>query len=276
MKNQYCPKYFISIFNRLNYFPNEVENFGHKKNNLCVSWCSLCVLCGLKIKIFNFNKFNVHTIWKDVRIDALKRRCVGSEVFPFTILIKNLFLALSFFTINLLFACQCPVIQWTKDLANQNDVILRVKILNTIPHQNDYLVAEAEVLNLFKGNPHKHYKILFPEKDECAVPVNTGEEWLIYGQQKQINSCVIDWCGLSRKKFTNDIEDYFIATHIITYDEELQQLLTLFPSLKINDTQLPPSFHKNIIPEKYELIIYLILSLIGFLIILQLIKKFLK
>lgn len=170
-------------------------------------------------------------------------------------------------------ACQCPILEWTKDLANQNDVIMRVKIKYITPHQNNYLVAEVDVLNMFKGNPYKTYKVLFPENDECAIPVNTGEEWLIYGKSKQINSCEIKWCGLSRKKFVNDFEDFFIATHIITYDEELQKLHASFPEIQIKDQSQPYRFHKNIIPEKYELYIYLLISLIVFLLILQLLKK---
>ncbi|GIV29008.1 MAG: hypothetical protein KatS3mg028_0074 [Bacteroidia bacterium] len=173
-------------------------------------------------------------------------------------------------------ACQCPVIEWTKETADKNEVILIGVIKNVFVHQNDYTVAEMEVLDLFKGNPSKTYKVLFPENDECAVPVNVGEEWIIYGEQKQINSCKIEWCGLSRKKFQNDMEDFFIATHIITYDEELNKLLSVFPRIKLPENDLQLSSHKNIIPGKYEMYIYLLLSLIGFLIVLQFTKKYLK
>ncbi|GAB4202915.1 MAG: hypothetical protein Fur0023_09280 [Bacteroidia bacterium] len=173
-------------------------------------------------------------------------------------------------------ACQCPVIQWTKEMADKNEVIFRGVVKNVFVHQNDYTVAEMEVLDLFKGNPSKTYKVLFPENDECAVSVNTGEEWIIYGEQKQINSCKIEWCGLSRKKFQNDMEDFFIATHIVTYEEEHNQLLSHFPKISLSENNLSYSSHKNIIPDKYELYLYLALSLVGFLIILQIIKKYLQ
>ncbi|MCX7729469.1 MAG: hypothetical protein N2203_08360 [Bacteroidia bacterium] len=173
-------------------------------------------------------------------------------------------------------ACQCPVLQWTKELADENEVIFRGIIKTIYPHQNDYTVAEVEVINLFKGNSSNLYKVLFPENDGCAVSVNVGEEWLIYGIQKQINSCEIEWCGLSRKKFQNDAEDFFIATHIITYDEELNKLISNFSEIKINEQENILNTHKNILPDKYELYIYIALSLIGFLIILQITKKYLK
>lgn len=187
---------------------------------------------------------------------------------------KKFFLILIMYLQNV-FACQCPVIQWTKEIADKNEVITRVIIKNIIPHQNDFTVAEAEVVNLFKGNPFTHYKILFPENDGCAVPVSVGEEWIIYGKQKQINSCEIHWCGLSRKKFQNDAEDFFIATHIITYDEELNKIKQHFPEIKI-ETATQPTFHKNIIPEKYEFYLYLALSITGFLIILYIVKNYFK
>lgn len=175
-----------------------------------------------------------------------------------------------------IFACQCPVVQWSKDLADENEVIFRGVIKNIFFHQNNFTIAEFEVKNLFKGSSSPSYKVLFPENDECAVHLNIGEEWLIYGEQKQINSCEIEWCGLSRKKFQNDAEDFFIATHIITYDEEFQKLEQNFPEIKLNDTNAQEMFHKNIIPSRLELYIYLALSLILFLLILNFTKKYLK
>jgi hypothetical protein len=185
------------------------------------------------------------------------------------------YLLVFLFCWQLHYACQCPVIQWTPEVANEYDVIARVVIKKIIPHQNHFLVAEVEVLNLFKGNAYKNYKVLFPENDECAVPVNEGEEWIIYAKSKQINSCQVDWCGLSRKKFVNDAEDFFIATHIITYDEELEKLKQHFPEIKVSeDTSY--AFHKNILPDRFELYIYLALSVIGFLLFLFIAKKYLK
>ncbi len=188
--------------------------------------------------------------------------------------IKYIFIFIQFF--NLIYACQCPVTPWTKELANQNDVILRGVIKNIYLHQNDYTVAEVEVINLFKGLPYKVYRILFPENDKCAISINIGEEWLIYGKSQQINSCKIIWCGLSRKKFNDETSDFFIATHTITYDEELSKLQEYFPEIKIKTEETNYPFHKNIIPDKYEVYIYFALSLIGFLIFLYLTKKYLK
>lgn len=172
--------------------------------------------------------------------------------------------------------CQCPIIEWSKELASQNEVIFRGIIKNIFLHQNQYTVAELEVKNLFKGNPYPFYKVLFPENDECAVPLHIGEEWIIYGKQKQFNSCEVKWCGWSRKKFQNDNEDFFITTHIITYDEEFLLLQKSFPEIAINSTLNNYAFHKNKLPDKLELYIYLALSFIGFLIILYLSKKYIK
>jgi len=187
------------------------------------------------------------------------------------VLLNTIFLVI----IKITFACQCPIIEWTKVNAEKYDVIFRGVIKNIIPHQNEFTVAEMEVLNLFKGYPNKIYRVLFPENDECAIPLNVGEEWIIYGNSKQINSCIINWCGLSRKRFDNDLEDFFIATHIITYYEELNKLQENFSEIKISETE-QYQFHKNIIPNKIELYSYIALSLIGFLIILYLVKKYLK
>lgn len=181
---------------------------------------------------------------------------------------------LSFLKIAL--ACQCPMIDWTKDGANQYDFIARIVIKQIVPHQNNFSVAEAEVLNLFKGKSGKFCKILFPENDPCAVPVREGEEWIIYGEEKQVNSFVINWCGWSRKKFVNDVEDFFIATHVITYDEELNKLKQNFSEKKIIEDIQPNVFHKNIIPNKTEMYIYLALSLVVFLIIFYIVKKYLR
>ncbi len=171
-------------------------------------------------------------------------------------------------------ACQCPVIEWSKEKAQHYDFIARIIIKNLFPHQNDYTVAEAEIQNLFKGRPAQYCKILFPENDPCALPIRVGEEWLIYAAQKQLNTYVIDWCGWSRKRFVNDWEDFFIATHILTYDEELRKLQQAFPEISITSTHAPEMFHKNIIPNRSELYIYLFLSLVSFLIILLIVKKY--
>lgn len=188
-----------------------------------------------------------------------------------------IFYSFAFFITHSLFSCQCPIIEWTVNEVNKNDVIFRGKIKNVILHQNNYTVAEMEVINLFKGNALKLYKVLFPENDGCSIPVNVGEEWLIYSQQKQINSCIINWCGLSRKKFQNDAEDFFIATHIITYDEEINKLKENFQEIQFDSNRNNNmEFHKNIIPEKIELYLYMALSLIGFLILLYIVKNYLK
>ncbi|GIV27636.1 MAG: hypothetical protein KatS3mg027_1450 [Bacteroidia bacterium] len=178
--------------------------------------------------------------------------------------------------VQYLLACQCPMIQWSKEGANQYDFIARVVIDKIIPQQNNFSVAEVEILNLFKGKSGRFCKILFPENDPCAIPVREGEEWIIYAKEKQINTFSIDWCGWSRKRFVNDVEDFFIATHVITYDEELNKLQQAFPEIAIDKAIQPSVFHKNIIPDKTEMYIYLALSLVGFLIIGLIIKKYLK
>ncbi len=180
------------------------------------------------------------------------------------------------FILNRLIACQCPVIEWTKETANKNDVIFRGVIKNIVLHQNNYTIADIEVLHLFKGNPFKLQRVLFPENDPCAIPINIGEEWLIYGKNKQLNSCEIEWCGWSRKKFVNDGDDFFIATHIITYEEEITKLKNTFPEIVINASPSDYFNHKNIIPDKYEFYIYIALSLIGFLLFLYISKKYIK
>ncbi len=173
-------------------------------------------------------------------------------------------------------ACQCPITKWSIDAVNKNDIIFIGKIKNIVLHQNNYTVVIFDIDHLYKGQAFWQVKILFPENDGCAIPLNLGEEWLIYAYQKQINTFLVEWCGFSRKKIINDNEDFFIATHLITYDEELHLIRKNFSEIKPQD--IPNSFAKqrNIIPNKVQFFTYLLLSLMGLLIIYILIKKYLK
>lgn len=116
---------------------------------------------------------------------------------------------LTFFSPLKCFACKCiSKLDFTSSEIAEYDYIALVKIVNTSPMDTTaglrnirpwFFNAQIEEIQRFKGDPIINLEVLGGKKEfgyisSCNLGIDTGEEWLIFGELKddgriQINSC---------------------------------------------------------------------------------------
>ena len=173
-------------------------------------------------------------------------------------------------------ACQCPLISLSKDELNKCDLIFKgkiesIKITNTINSEAVFYVDE-----LYKGNVAQHFVVFFNDKDACKLPMRVGDEWIIYTNYKQIDKGKLNFCSRSRTYIKNVKEDFFAVTTGVSYDEELRFLQTTLGLHKLLKDVPNRAENRNIIPNKNQFILTLLVSLLGIIGFYWLIKKVLK
>ena len=159
-------------------------------------------------------------------------------------------------------ACTCPPTELSLKECGKYEIIFRGKVKEVKDCEGRPGEAMFEVLELYKGNATKDFKVLFECKDVCAKKFQVGEEWIIYSLYKQINNAKMDWCSRSRKYFRNNNEDFYLMNYGNDYDEELKFLrdnLGLHRLLKdsVNTGE------RNKKPDSTELIWVLMASIAG-------------
>jgi len=172
--------------------------------------------------------------------------------------------------------CQCPVTNLSKAECDKYEVILRGKILEVNNCGDKPGEATVEVLELFKGNAYKKFKLLFRCEGDCFYQFRPGEEWIIYSRYRQVNTAMMDFCSRSRRWFRNDREDYYTATNGNDYEDELKflrQELGLH-RLLAEDHSNDPS--RNKVPNTNQTVLILLISLGVILLFYYLFSRFVK
>lgn len=183
-----------------------------------------------------------------------------------------LFLLLSLSSI----ACQCPLTSLSKGECEKYEVIFKGKVVSVKACDNNFGEAVFEISELYKGLTTKEFKVLFECGVECSREFSVGQEWIIYGNYKQVNNVKMDWCSRSRKYFKIDKEDYYTSTYGNDYHDEekfLRENLGLHRFL--SDKKTSTEF-RNKRPSKTETIIILICSLAAVILFYWLFNKFFK
>jgi hypothetical protein len=134
--------------------------------------------------------------------------------------------------------------------------------------------ASITVSELYKGQVDRNVQLQFATSDTCPMNILAGERWLIYGEYFQVKSILVEACGRSRKFFKDLKADFNTLNTGQTFDEEIISVKSLLTVKNINEPQM--SGRELIKPKGYTLLFLMIFSLVGFLMIWFILKRFLK
>lgn len=176
-----------------------------------------------------------------------------------------------------LFPCDCPRLpQLHVDSIKQYDVIFKGKI-DSLSINNDVAIAWFTIDNLFKGNSFKTNGVYFDNISSCQLKMDKGDEWIIYAEYKSFGKIGVNNCSRSRKYFADLKDDYYSINNGMTYSEEFAFLESNFSSQAFMEKEAETMIKRELIhPSRPQMLYWLLASLIGFLIIYFLFKKFVK
>lgn len=173
-------------------------------------------------------------------------------------------------------ACQCPTTKLGLDECRKYELIFRGTVVDVADCAGKPGEAVFEVLELYKGNATKKFKVLFECGGECSAKFRVGEEWIIYSRYKQMENALMDWCSRSRKYFRFANEDYYTVTYGNDYDDELQFLRKELGQHRLLADAPQRSEQRNIRPTNQELLITLLCSLGAIILFYYLFNKFFR
>jgi hypothetical protein len=134
--------------------------------------------------------------------------------------------------------------------------------------------ASITVSELYKGQVDRNIQLQFATSDTCPMSILAGERWLIYGEYFQVQSILVEACGRSRKFYRDLKSDFNTLNTGQTFDEEVISIKSILSVKNINEPQI--SGRELIKPKGYTLLFLIIFSLLGFLLMWFIMKKFLK
>ena len=174
--------------------------------------------------------------------------------------------------------CDEKKLTFSSSYSASHKLIFRGKTLS-ISTGEDYSKVTFVVTQLFNGKCAKEVDVYFDKKAACQLKFNTGEDWLIYANYKQIEKPFVEYCSRSRKNviITNkNVEVQYIKSDL-TVDAECEQLHQQFGNQNIS-TQVKEenNFHNNIIPGFGQRIVLILCSIAGFMLIYFAVNKLLK
>jgi len=176
-------------------------------------------------------------------------------------------------------ACDCPPLpKLSKEYCNQQHLIFK-GVVKSIGNCNQINHVLFRVQELYKGSLPEETKVYFDCSGDCKMNFYPGETWIIYANFIQLNKPKLSVCSRSRKLVDNEIK---VATNFISNDfnfnEEREWLMQNFGLhlLKKNEENTKINTHRNQLPEREMSLLLIIVSLSGFVVLLFVVKKFLK
>jgi hypothetical protein len=175
--------------------------------------------------------------------------------------------------------CNCNEneIAFTDAYVNANQLIFRGKTLG-VSKGTDYDKAVFLVSKLFKGIAPKQVTVYFDNKNACALKFTIGEDWLIYANYQKAKPFVA-YCSRSRKNVinTNKNIDLMYIKSDISVDDETDKLTELCGLKKFTESMpTNENAHSNIIPNRWQHIVLILISLLAFVGIYLMLNKFWK
>lgn len=177
-------------------------------------------------------------------------------------------------------ACTCDEkkLAFSQAYTASHGLIFRGKTVS-IAEGVDFSKVTFSITQLFKGTCPKEVDLYFDKKAACRLKFNTGEDWLIYADFKQIEKPYVEYCSRSRKNviITNKNVEIQYIKNDLTVDAECETLreqfgLRNFSSMAKEENNL----HNNIIPSFWQRIVLILCSIAGFLMIYFGANKLLK
>lgn len=182
------------------------------------------------------------------------------------------------------YACKCAPLQpLTKEQAGSYDVIFWGTVDSVGACEGDKSAAYFAIEELYKGEAsHHRIYVNFDCVTDCRMQFRQGEQWLIYAEYAKYGDLRVNFCGRSRKSATDVNEDYAIATHGLTFKEEMDFIRKNFgvhelngPERELVQNEGIPS-RELIHPDGKQTILLLALSFAGMVLVWLIVKKFWK
>ncbi|HEY0029639.1 MAG TPA: hypothetical protein VGC65_02685 [Bacteroidia bacterium] len=128
---------------------------------------------------------------------------------------------------NVVFACDCaPLKGVSKESTGEYDVVF-YGVIDSVSACKGTSVAYFSINELYKGTLEKQVKIKFDCASSCQMSLAKGEEWLIYAIYEKFDVLKIDFCGHSRKRITDDLQDIYMMAERNTFEKEKELLTTM-------------------------------------------------
>lgn len=210
------------------------------------------------------------------KVKGQRLKVETKQVLKFLIFTVALLISFSSFSQS----CNCDEnkLAFSQQYLAAHKLIFRGKTLSTAIGE-DFNKVTFVITQLYKGNCPKEIDVYFDKKAACQLKFNTGEDWLIYANFKQMEKPFVEYCSRSRKNVINtnkNVEIQYIKSDL-TVDAECESLreqlgLQNFSSQQKEENNL----HSNIIPGFWQRIVLILCSVAGFILIYIGTNKLLK
>ena len=160
-------------------------------------------------------------------------------------------------------ACQCPVVPLNRELTANYQLIFYGRVVDV--HDCGDRPGEAifEIRELYQGNSAPTFTIVFDCKEECYLPFQKGDEWLMYTNYRQMGNGRMDWCSRSRKMMSVPKEDFYTVNYGTTFDDDIRFLRDSLGIHRTASSELADNGPRNQHPDLNASAIMLIVSLAG-------------
>ncbi|MGZ3864037.1 MAG: hypothetical protein ACXVPE_02745 [Bacteroidia bacterium] len=168
-------------------------------------------------------------------------------------------------------SCECDESKnaFSQQYISSHGLIFRGKTVS-IAEGEDFNKVTFVITQLFKGSCPKEIDVYFDKKGKCQLKFNTGEDWIIYANFKQMQKPYVEYCSRSRKNviITNKNVEVQYAKTDLTVDAECEKLreqtgIQNFTSQAKEENNL----HSNIIPGFWQRVGLILCSAAGFVLI---------
>lgn len=173
-------------------------------------------------------------------------------------------------------ACQCPVSSLSKAECEKYEVILKGRVIEVKTCAGKPGEAWLEVQELYKGVAEKRFKLLYACDDPCFYQFRPGEEWILYSRYRQVNTASMDFCSRSRRYFRNNNEDYYLATHGVTFEEEQTFLRRELGLHRLTETKENVVYGRNKLPSNQQSLIIMLGSIAALVLFYMLFRRFMR
>ena len=136
-------------------------------------------------------------------------------------------------------ACECaPVVPVSKELAKGYDIVFFGKVDSISPcATNGISNAYFTIKELYKGNTPQQINVHFDCMSSCMMSFSKNEEWLIYASYQRFDVVSVKLCSHSRKRFSAEAQDFYLAEAKRSFDQEKEFLKTELGIQPFADTE---------------------------------------
>jgi hypothetical protein len=178
-----------------------------------------------------------------------------------------------------LLSCDCPPVKLkSPGYLDKFHLIFRARADSVILSGSNVIVWFA-VLDLFKGTSPRICPVYLGGEGSCQLRPERGDEWIIYASYQSFGKPFLDYCSPSRKQIADKTQDFNTINNGLSYQDELAFLKSVFGVHAAGENRLDAgSRHDSrlIHPDPDHLLYWLAASILGFLTVFVLLRKFMN